>query len=191
MSANIHSQKMTAAQYLEAEKAAKYRSEFIQGEVYAMAGASDAHVTLTGNLSALLHSKLRGSGCKSYSSDMKLRIGEDETYFYPDLMVSCDTEDRKRKYSKLNPILLVEVLSDTTEAYDRGGKFAWYRQLNSLQEYVLVDQNRFRVELFRRNKHDRWELFTFEGEQAELELLSVDLRCTVAELYEDVDFDLV
>ena len=191
MSANAHSHKMTAAQYLETEKAAKYRSEFIQGEVYAMAGASDAHVTLTGNLSALLHSRLRGSDYKSYSSDMKLRIGDDETYFYPDLMVSCDAEDRKRKYSKQTPVLLVEVLSDTTEAYDRGGKFAWYRQLDSLQEYVLIDQNQFRVELFRRNKHGRWELFTFEGEQAELELLSVDLRCTLAELYEDVDFDLL
>ncbi|MEZ5535626.1 MAG: Uma2 family endonuclease [Thiolinea sp.] len=191
MPAKAHTRTLTPEQYLAAEKTADYRSEYIEGEVYAMAGASDANVTLSTNLSAMLHGQLRGSDCKSYSSDMKLRIGEDKTYFYPDLMVSCDAEDRKRKYFKCQPILVVEILSDNTEAYDRGSKFAWYRQLDSLQEYVLIDQNQFRVELFRRNAHNRWELFSFEGESALLELQSVGLRCSLAELYEDVDFDLV
>ena len=182
--------KITPEAYLEAEKHAEFRSEYVHGEVFAMAGASDGHVTITGNLSYLLKPRLRGTNCKSYASDMKVSIGEAEIYNYPDLLVSCDPGDHKQNYFKRSPILIVEVLSDSTEAYDRGGKFARYRQLNSLQEYVLIDPRLYRVEVFRRNAENRWELFVFEGEDAELELQSIDFRCSLVDLYEDVDFEL-
>ena len=97
---------------------------------------SDGHVTVNTNLITLIKPHLRGSGCKSYISDMKVRIGEDSAYYYPDLLVSCDPADHKRNYIKQSPLLIVEILSSSTEAYDRGDKFAFYRQLESLQEYV-------------------------------------------------------
>lgn len=190
MSAPAATPKLTPQQYLEMERTAEFRSEFVAGEVYAMAGASDGHVTITGNLSALFKPHLRGSGCKSYSSDMKVRVNKDEAYYYPDLLVTCDPDDHKRNYFKHAPRLLIEVLSKHTEAYDRGGKFALYRHLDSLQEYVLIDPRTYRVEVFRRNAQNRWELFNFEGEQETVEFESIGFQCSMLMLYEDVDFEL-
>ena len=190
MSALAATLKITPAEYLTAEITAPTRSEYVQGEVYAMAGASDGHVTVTGNLFALLKPQLRGSGCKTYISDMKLRIGTDDAYYYPDLMVSCDPADHQRNYVKQTPTLIVEVLSPSTEAYDRGGKFAFYRQLTSLQEYVLIDPRTYRVDVFRRTPQNRWELFNFEGKDTEVEFASLNFRCTMSDIYEDVDFEL-
>ncbi|MBU0655918.1 MAG: Uma2 family endonuclease [Gammaproteobacteria bacterium] len=190
MSALTEKLKITPEEYLAGEMDAPIRSEYVHGEVYAMAGASDGHITVTGNLFAMLKPHLRGSGCKSYISDMKVRIGADNAYYYPDLLVSCDPSDHKRNYIKHAPTLIVEVLSSSTEAYDRGGKFALYRQLESLQEYVLVDPRTYRVEIFRRNPHNRWELFSFEGETAEVEFASLNFHCPMQDIYEDVDFEL-
>jgi len=102
---------ITPEDYLAAEIDAPTRSEYVQGEIYAMAGASDGHVTITGNLFALIKPQLRGAGCKPYISDMKVRIGEDSAYYYPDLLVSCDSADHKRNYVKHAPTLIAEVLS--------------------------------------------------------------------------------
>ena len=190
MSVLAKSLKITPETYLTAEMNAPIRSEYVDGEVYAMAGASDGHVTITGNLFALLKPQLRGSGCKAYINDMKLRIGEDDAYFYPDLMLSCDAADHQRNYVKHSPSLIVDVLSPGTEAYYRGGKFAYYRQLNSLQEYVLIDPRLYRVDVFRRTPNNRWELFNFEGADALIEFASINLHCTMQALYEDVNFDL-
>jgi len=122
-------------------------------------------------------------------TDMRLKINaEDTAWFYPDVMVSCEPEDRQHKKAKYAPIVIIEVLSKSTKDYDKGGKFDAYRQLASLREYVLVDPTRYLVEVFRLNEHQRWELFTFTGEDVVVELTSVDLFCTMAELYEDVDF---
>ena len=181
---------ISPADYLAGERHASFRSEYVQGEIYAMAGASDAHVTINANLITLLKPHLRGSGCKAYQNDMKVRVGEDEVFYYPDLLVSCDTADHKRNYVKQSPLLIIEILSGSTEAYDRGDKFAFYRQLDSLQEYVLVSPKAHRVEVFRRNAQNRWELFNFVGEEAELELASMKFRCQVRDVYEDVDFEL-
>lgn len=122
---------------------------------------------------------------------MKVRIGEDEAFYYPDLLVSCDPDDHKRNYVKQSPLLIVEILSASTEAYDRGDKFACYRQLDSLQEYVLVSPKTYRVEAFRRNAQNRWELFSFAGAEAEVEFASINFRCYMQAVYEDVDFGLV
>ena len=181
---------ITPEDYLAAEIDAPTRSEYVQGEIYAMAGASDGHVTVSTNLITLIKPHLRGSGCKSYTSDMKVRIGEDSAYYYPDLLVSCDPADHKRNYIKQSPLLIIEILSSSTEAYDRGDKFAFYRQLESLQEYVLVNPRTYRVDVFRRNAQNRWELFNFEGADTEVEFASINFQCGMRDIYEDVDFEL-
>jgi Uma2 family endonuclease len=171
--------------YLEGEKASSIKHEYIQGEVYAMAGASDAHVTIAVNLVTLLRNHLRGSGCRVYMSDMKARIETLDIFYYPDIMVTCDDRDSQFDYFKRYPCLIVEVLSESTESRDRGDKFADYRELSSLQEYVLISQSRRRVECFRRNAEGQWVLFTYRLNQ-QLHLESINFSCAVTEIYEDV-----
>ncbi len=177
--------------YLANELTATVRREYVQGEVYAMVDANDGHVTINVNLITLIKVHLRGSACKAYVNDMKVRIGEDEAFYYPDLLVCCDLVDHQRNHFKQAPLLIIEILSTSTEAYDRGDKFAFYRQLASLQEYVLVNTRSYRVEVFRRNAQHRWELFNFFGAEARLELASIGLTCSLLDVYEDVDFGLV
>jgi Uma2 family endonuclease len=172
-------------EYLEAEKSSQIKHEYIDGQVYAMAGASDAHVTIVGNLFALLRNHLRGSGCRVYMTDMKAQIDALNCYYYPDVIATCDARDREFEYFKKFPCLIVEVLSNSTEALDRGKKFAHYRHLETLQEYVLISQDTMNVECFRRNQEGRWELFSFEKDE-EVHLASVNFRCPIAALYEDV-----
>ncbi|MBN3874028.1 Uma2 family endonuclease [Nostoc sp. JL33] len=172
-------------EYLEGEKLSEIKHEYIDGQVYAMAGASDAHVTVVGNLFAMLRNHLRGSGCRVYMADMKAQIDVINRYFYPDVMVTCDTRDKEFEYFKSHPCLIIEVLSESTEGYDRGKKFASYRHLESLQEYVLISPDRMSVECFRRNEEGHWVLYPYEKEQ-EVHLASVDFRCAVAAIYEDV-----
>ena len=135
-------------QYLSYEEASPIKHEYRDGEVYAMAGASDAHVTIAGNIFAILRNHLRGSGCRIYISDMKARIDANNRFFYPDVMVTCDDRDQATATYKKFPCLIVEVLSASTEAYDRGDKFADYQSLESLQEYVLINPRRQRIECF-------------------------------------------
>ncbi len=172
-------------EYLEGEKRSEIKHEYIDGEVYATAGASDAHVTVTGNLYMLLRNHLRGSGCRVYMADMKAQIQRRSRYYYPDVMVTCDAQDRDSEYSKSHSCLIIEILSDSTEAKDRGIKFQDYRRSPSLQEYVLVSQDTMNIDVFRRNEKGRWELHSFlEGE--EVEFTTVDFRCDIAAIYEDV-----
>ncbi|MEH1850439.1 MAG: Uma2 family endonuclease [Nostoc sp.] len=172
-------------EYLEGEKFSEIKHEYIDGQVYAMAGASDAHVTIVGNLFSLLRNHLRGSGCRVYMLDMKAQIDVINRYFYPDVMVTCDTRDKEFEYFKSHPSLIIEVLSESTESYDRGKKFASYRHLESLQEYMLISPDRMNVECFRRNADGHWVLYPYEKGE-ELYLASVDFRCAIAEIYEDV-----
>ena len=176
-------------EYIAGEQLSDIRHEYIDGDVYAMAGGSDAHARISLNTAVSLKSKLRGSGCSTYANDMKAQAS-DSQYFYPDVMVTCDPADNQQNYSKLHPILIIEVLSASTEAYDRGKKFAYYRQIDSLQEYMLISQTEYHVDLFRKNSHQRWELFSFLGKQAVIDLGSLDCQLNMADLYEDVDFSL-
>ncbi|NJM78076.1 MAG: Uma2 family endonuclease [Acaryochloridaceae cyanobacterium RU_4_10] len=172
-------------EYLEGEKSSPVKHEYIQGQVYAMAGANDAHNLITGSFYSLLRNHLRGKGCLPYTGDMKAQIDVRDIYYYPDILVICDPRDRSSEYSKRYPCLIVEVLSDSTEAFDRGNKFSDYRHLETLQEYVLVKQDRQSVDCFRRNEQGRWELYAFvEGD--EVVLKSIDFSCAIASLYEDV-----
>ncbi|MFZ1342446.1 Uma2 family endonuclease [Thiothrix eikelboomii] len=182
---------LTVDAYLQGEADAMIRHEYVRGEVYAMAGAGDGHVRISGNVFALLKADLRGSGCSVYMADMKVRVKEDEAFFYPDVMVTCDPADLKRNYTKHAPRLVIEVLSASTEGYDRGLKFALYREISSLQEYVLIDPRSYRVDVFRRNVHNRWELFAFTTIESQVEFASLNFRVAMQAIYEDVDFELV
>jgi len=172
-------------EYLENEKSSPIKHEYIQGQIYAMAGASDAHVTITANLVAMLRNHIRGSGCRLYVVDMKANIESLNVFYYPDIMVTCDPRDRDFEYFKRYPSIIIEILSSSTEAFDRGDKFSDYQEIETLQEYVLISQNRQRIDCFRRNAQGRWELYSYRGNQ-ELHFTSINFSCHVTDVYEDV-----
>jgi Uma2 family endonuclease len=168
----------------EAEQSTKH--EYHDGEVFAMAGATDAHVTVAGNVYMALRNHLRGSPCSVFISDMKLRVEEDNAFFYPDVFVTCADSDRGQSHSKSAPVLVVEVLSPATSAYDRGAKFAAYRKLPTLREYALIDPERLSLDLFRREGDSkRWVLHPIEA-GGHVEWASVGLQVPLEALYEDV-----
>ncbi|MEM6351617.1 MAG: Uma2 family endonuclease [Cyanobacteria bacterium P01_D01_bin.14] len=173
--------------YIEAEKHSNIKHEYHDGEVYAMAGGSDAHAMVGKNIGFRLTEHLRGSGCRTYIFEMKSRIEAVNRYYYPDVIVTCDPRDERLQYEKKYPTLIVEVMSDSTEMKDRGEKFQHYRHLETLQEYVLVSQHQPLVEVFRKNESGFWVLHPFD-EGDEVELLSVGLKTNIATFYEDVNF---
>lgn len=168
----------------EAEQASKH--EYLDGEVFAMVGARQEHVVVAGAVFARLREHLRGTRCRAYTSDMKLEVEAVDAVFYPDVMVSCDEADRQRALAIQAPCLVVEVLSEGTAAYDRGAKFAAYRKLADLQEYLIVDIAQRRLELYRRAA-DHWLMFDSAGDGPALQLQSVDMPLTPAETFEDLD----
>ena len=176
---------LSTEEYLAAEQDSPIKHEYIQGQVYAMAGASDAHVTVSLNLATLLRNHLRGTGCRVYMADMKAQIESANVFYYPDVMVTCDARDKNFTYFKRYPCLILKVLSPTTEAFDRGNKFADYRRLETLQEYVLINPETMSVECFRRNSEGFRVLYPY-GEGEEVRLASVNFAVAIANLYEDV-----
>lgn len=177
---------LSVADYLAGEAASPVKHEYVAGEVFAMAGASEAHVTVAGNVFALLRAHVRGSPCRVYIADMKLRVERAEAFFYPDVFATCASADTTRPTFKQDATLVIEVLSESTEAYDRGAKFAAYRQLPTLEEYVLIDARTRAVELFRR--HPEGWILQSVPEDGQLELRSLDFRCGLDAIYEDVKF---
>lgn len=177
---------LTSAQYLQMEEQSIVKHEYVDGQILAMAGASDAHVTIAGNLFTLLRSHVRGSGCRVYISDMKARIESLNRFYYPDVMVTCAPDDHQTSTYKRFATLIVEVLSESTEAFDRGDKFADYQEIASLREYVLISTKRQRVDCFRRNEQGLWLLQSYRPEQISFRLDSLDFEGTITELYEDV-----
>lgn len=173
--------------YLQQEALSPVKHEYIQGQVYAMAGASDAHVTIAGNLFAQLRNHVRGRGCRVYMADMKVQIETRNIYYYPDVLVTCDDRDRDLTDFKRYPCLIVEVLSPKTEAFDRGDKFVDYQELASLKEYVLISQQRRRVDCFRRNPEGLWVLQSYSADQP-LHLPTLEFAIAIKDLYEDVAF---
>lgn len=179
-------QYLSVDDYLRLESESTIKHEYIDGCAYAMAGATDSHVTIAGNLFALLRPHVRGTGCRAYVSDMKVRVEARNRFFYPDVMITCDSRDQETSMFKRFPKLVVEVLSKSTEAFDRGDKFAAYQALESLQEYVLINTRHQRVEIFRRNDSGLWVLQSYTSENKTFDLKSIDFTGTFAELYEDV-----
>lgn len=165
--------------YLAFEQTSKIRHELVDGYLYAMTGASDRHEELAANLLAILHGHLKGSGCRVYESNLKIRVGDD--FFYPDLFVRCTTE-RGDPFFKTAPTLVIEVLSPSTQEYDRGDKRLAYQSLATLQEYVLVAQDTPSVEIHRRTA-DGWERETYQGLDELLSFQSVALEIDLSELY--------
>lgn len=176
-------------EYLALEAQSDIRHEYLDGQAYAMAGGTDAHTTIALNLASELRSHLRGTGCRVFMSDMKVQINQGTKFFYPDVMVTCDPGDRNQPLYKSAPCLIVEVLSNSTEAFDRGRKFAAYRHLDSLQEYVLISAQQPQVDIFRRSAAGQWILESYESIEAELVLETVKYRAGFDRLYEDVIFD--
>ncbi|MFM8331641.1 MAG: Uma2 family endonuclease [Candidatus Methylumidiphilus sp.] len=174
--------------YLAWEQGQAEKHEFVRGETFAMAGARRAHVTVSLNLASAFKSHLRGTPCRAYMADMKLRVEAADASFYPDVMVSCDRRDHAAELFLSHPVLLAEVLSDSTAAYDRGNKFADYRKLPSLREYVVVDIAARRVECFRLNTENHWVLYEFSGDET-VEFASIGLLLPLAMVFEDVEAD--
>ena len=177
--------KPTLAEFLAWENSQPARSEFYRGEVFLMVGASRVHGLVAGNLFAALKSHLKGTPCRAFIESMKVQAAGDAT-FYPDVFVTCDTSDLKTDMVFRSPTLVAEVLSESTQAYNRGLKFAAYRQLASLREYLLIDPDTRQVEVFQRNERSNFELLDQTG-SAELVLASVGLRLPMAELFDGVD----
>jgi Uma2 family endonuclease len=175
---------LTPEEYLAFEAASPTKHEFVRGEIYAVSGVTDAHNEIGQNVASLLRAHLRGKPCRSYATDVKLRVEAANVYFYPDVFVTCDPRDAGDALVKRSAVLVVEVLSASTAEYDRGDEFADYRKLDSLREYVLVDSREQRVTVHRRNAAGRWEL-DWLTEKDTLALESVGLEVAVAALYED------
>ena len=156
------------------------RHEFIRGEIFAIAGTTDRHNEITGNLYMMLRQHLRGTPCRAFIANTKVRVEAANCCFSPDLMVTCTESDHADRYVKL----VVEVLSESTAAFDLGDKFAAYRQLDSLREYVLVDQERIRVQIYRRLDGQWWVDSVGPGERLHLE--SIDFECLLEKIHEDL-----
>lgn len=177
--------RMSAQDFLAWDETQAVRHEFVAGEVFAMAGAGEAHVTAAGNVYLLLRQHLAGTPCRTFITDMKLRVDAADAVFYPDVMVTCSAADAADPLVKREPVLLVEVLSPATAAYDRGDKFAAYRKLPSLREYLLVDTDSRRCDLYRKGGDGLWVLHPFEPGQA-VTLASVELELSAAALWDEV-----
>jgi Uma2 family endonuclease len=177
--------RLDRADYLAWEESQPTKHEYVAGEVFAMVGARQSHVLVAVTLALRLKSHLQGTRCRTFVSDMKLDVQAADAFFYPDVMVSCDDADRQREQALQAPVFIAEVLSDSTAAYDRGTKFAAYRLLPSLQEFLLVDIERRQAELFRRQPSG-WVLLDPAGQPATLTLQSVELVLRVADLFEDL-----
>jgi Uma2 family endonuclease len=179
----------TPEEYLALERQAQCKSEYYAGEIFAMAGASRWHNLIVTNVLRELSLQLKGRPCTTYPSDMRVKVSPTGLYTYPDVTVVCGEaqfEDNQQD-TLLNPTLIVEVLSESTEAYDRGGKFAHYRKLTSLMEYVLITQTKPHIEHYVRQPDNRWLLSEVDSLPDAIHLPSIDCHLALAEVYDKVD----
>lgn len=191
MAANVHP-KITPEQYLEAERAAVgVKSEYYDGYVYAMSGASFTHGVITGNLVSALHRRIANRGCFAIPNDLRTRVAYRGLYTYPDVVVICGKPQfiDGQLDTLTNPTLLLEVLSPSTEAYDRGFKSSQYRKIDSLCEYALVSQKEPRVEIYQRRENQQWLISEAAGLDASFHLESVDCEISLGEVYQNITFE--
>lgn len=193
----LHQQqyRWTEAEYLEFERTAETKHEFYGGEIFAMAGTGRNHNRLTVSLTASLFPQLQGKGCEVFSNDMRVRVTENGLYTYPDVLVVCGEPDFLEDANPdtlLNPTVIIEVLSDSTEGYDRGKKFQLYRSLDSLREYVLISQRSAHIERFVRQENgDTWLFNEVVGLESSIALTTIDCTLALADVYNKVSFDAV
>jgi Uma2 family endonuclease len=183
--------RLTPEEYLSIDRAAEWRSEYIDGEMIARDRASHRHSIITANIAGELGNHLRNSPCTVALAQLRVATDRRRHYTYPDVVVVCDppqfVDDQLDTVT--NPTLIAEVLSDSTEKYDRGGKFERYRSIPSLSEYLLLAQDRVHVELFTRQPDGRWSLRDWNDRAAEIEIESLHCRLKVSEVYSKVTFE--
>lgn len=184
----VQKNRFTAADYLAWEPAQAERHEYIDGEVFAMAGAEDRHVTVSMNIAFALRQHLSGSPCRTFMSDMRLYVAVANSYFYPDVLVTCSALDLASPMVKTEPKLIVEVLSPSTAAYDRGLKFSHYRRIASLEEYVVIDLDTRSIDCYRKGADGLWVLHPFARGET-VSLASVALELGAAQLFAEVPED--
>lgn len=177
-------------EYLAREQGASFKSEYWNGEVFAMAGASLEHTMIKDNLAGQTNSQLRGGPCRALTSDVRVKVHSTGLYTYPDIAIVCENIEMEDQTfdTLLNPRAIVEVLSDATEKYDRGAKFSHYRRIPSLEENVLVSQDRPLVERFVRQPDGTWTLTVFDRPDQMFDFASVPARVPLAAIYEGVNF---
>ena len=197
MIANLKNDFLTPEEYLVWEAKQEFRHEYIDGEVYAMAGGTIAHNDIALNAYNALRSHLKAMGCRINVADVKVQDRNAKKYFYPDVVVSCNESDRGSREVISFPKLIIEVLSPSTEAFDRGDKFKYYRRFPSLLEYVLIDADKISIDVYRRGDAGKWELTSYpedllESDNPDLfELTSIDFQCSLALIYEDVELSAI
>ena len=181
---------LSPEEYLARERAADFKSEYCRGEMFAMAGASERHTRIKDNLAHFTANQLDGGPCRVYTSDLRVKVSATGLYTYPDVVFVCDEPRLEDRFGDtlLNPRVITEVLSKSTESYDRGEKFAQYRQLPSVKEYVLVSQDRPLVERFVRQPDDTWVLTEFSGSDKTFEFGTMAARVAMADIYRGVAF---
>lgn len=176
--------KLSAETYLELERQSDSKSEYINGEIFAMSGGSPAHNLISMNIGASLHSQLKKRPCRAYTSDQRVQVKDG--YVYPDISIVCGEPIYTDKDNLINPILLVEVLSPSTADYDAGGKFARYRHIDSLQEYLMVAQDHQHLTHCVRQADDSWLLREYTDAQTVLQLNGIDCQLNMADIYDKV-----
>ena len=178
---------LTPEEYIASERKATLKSEYLNGEILAMSGASLAHTRITLDIATELNIQMRGQDCEVITNDMRVKTGPKGAYFYADVVVFCDEPQFEDNVfdTLLNPIIVVEVLSPSTEVYDRGEKFAHYQELTSLREYILVSQDRIRVEHHRLIK-TQWVQTEFHGQEDVMPLVSIGCELRLRDIYRRV-----
>ncbi|WP_321492103.1 Uma2 family endonuclease [uncultured Desulfobacter sp.] len=185
--------KMTPAQYLEMERSSlDIRHEFFNGEIFAMVGAKINHIRINVNLTGELRNKFKeeNSSCEVLPNDMRVKI--ETGYVYPDIAISCgDAKFEDNAFDTLtNPVVIMEILSESTEAFDRGKKFAYYRTISTLQEYLLVSQDEYHVEQYIRREYGKWEYCSYKGADQILKIKSINCELPLSEIYWGIQFEL-
>ena len=190
MTTHAHA-RLSAEEYLHIERAAEWKSEFADGEMFAMSGASPRHVLITANLVRELGNLLRQGPCSTYAADLRVSTDRHRHYTYPDVVVACEPLQYvdEHRDTITNPVLIAEVLSDSTEKYDRGAKFERYRAIPTLADYLLVAQDRVHVELYTRQPNAAWILREWNDAGAKIEIASLGCSVAISEIYAKVTFD--
>ncbi len=181
---------LTETEYLERERVSTIKHEYYAGEIFAMSGASEAHNLIASSVNASIYAQIRGRGCRIYPSDMRIKIVKTGLYTYPDITIVCGTPeftDMTKRDTLLNPTIIIEILSPSTERYDRGVKFQNYRTIGTLKEYILIAQNKHHIERYTRYEENTWILTEAVGIDSIITLDSIQCVLSLADAYELVD----
>ncbi len=183
--------RITPEEYLELERNSDIKHEYFDGEIFDMVGAKKNHNLINTSLTVNLVNRIGNATCRVFSNDMRVKIEKKSGYAYPDIAVACgDLEFEDDQLDTLtNPIVIIEILSDSTEAYDRGDKFAYYRAIPTLQEYILVSQNKCRVEQFTKKEGRMWSMLYYEEIGQVIKIESIDCEVPLSDIYQWVEFD--